>query len=105
VSYRVFLSHAWADRWLAGQIARRLALRASDTFVFVVPEREGAGKHALFELGAAHAMGKRIVAIVPTAGRFSNADVARVLSGSAVLDASAVPADALAEAIMMPLAA
>lgn len=25
MSYRVFLSHAWADRWLAAQIARRMS--------------------------------------------------------------------------------
>lgn len=24
MSYRVFLSHGWADRWLAGQIAQRI---------------------------------------------------------------------------------
>lgn len=128
---RIFVSYANSDREFAARLARSLTergarafdplaelkpgddwgeallaqLRASDTFVFVVPEREGAGKNALFELGAAHALGKRIVAVVPTTTRFYNADVARVLSGSAVLDASTVPQDALADAIMMPLAA
>ena len=127
----VFISHAYADREFAARLTNALAqsgarawldsvelkpgdhwdeailtsLRASDIVVFVVPEREGAGKNALAELGAARALGKKIVAVVPNAGRFHNADVARLLSGSAVVDASTLPDDALVNAIMRPLAA
>jgi hypothetical protein len=130
-AHRVFVSHARSDDGFASSLAAALkqsgadavldsravdlgtdvqeavlaALRASDLVVFVVPEREGAGKNALVELGAARALGKRIVAIAPDSGRLHNADVARLLSGSAVVDASAVTKDALVRSILRPQAA
>ncbi|MGH6924344.1 MAG: toll/interleukin-1 receptor domain-containing protein [Propylenella sp.] len=128
---RVFLSYASSDSRFASRLAEALSasgvdarldteavepggnleesilsvLRESDIVVFVVPEREGAGKWALAELGAARALGKRIVAVVPEASRYHNSDVARILSGSAVIDASSLPKEALVNAIMTPLAA
>lgn len=127
---RVFLSYAHSDEKFASWLSKALSeagahavddaqrkpgddweeailanIRTSDIVVFVVPEREGAGRNALAELGAARALGKRIVAVVPSASRYQNADVARIVSGSAVVDASALPEDALVKAIMSPLAA
>jgi hypothetical protein len=128
---RVFISYANSDRAFAGRLTSALTesgarawmdvgeiepgdqweeailtrLRDADIVVFVVPEREGAGKNALAELGAARALGKKIVAVAPNTGRFHNADIARILSGSAVVDASALPEDALVDAILTPLAA
>ena len=131
VGRQVFLSYADSDRAFASRLSDVLSetgarawdptkamrpgddisesilagLRESDIVVFVVPEREGAGKNALAELGAARALGKRIVAVVPETTRFYNAEVARLLSDSAVVDASTVPPEHLANAIMTPLAA
>lgn len=31
--YRVFISHAWADRWVAGQIERRITGTGATTFI------------------------------------------------------------------------
>jgi hypothetical protein len=62
-------------------------------------------KDALAEVGAAFALGKKIVAVAPNAARFHNADVGRQLSRSAVIDASALPESDLVSAIMTPLAA
>ena len=99
----------WTDEELApGQDAEEAVLaglRRSNVVVFVVPEREGAGKNALAELGAAFALGKRIVAVAPNSARLHNADVGRLLSRSAVVDASALPEKDLVNAIMMPSAA
>lgn len=128
---RVFLAYARSDQGFATRLTRALTrrgaqsldvaadlqpgddieeallsdLRASDIVVFVIPEREGAGKNALAELGAAYALGKRIVAVAPDTARFHNAEVARLLSGSAIVDASAIPEEALVNAIMTPIAA
>ena len=129
---RVFVSHANSDHVFASRIAKALSnagvkalgqievgtrtegwdeailadIRSSDILVFVVPEREGAGKNALAELGAAYALGKPIVGVVPNASRYHNAEVARMLSRTAVVDASTMADDqALAEAIMTPMAA
>jgi nucleoside 2-deoxyribosyltransferase len=88
--YRVFISHGWADRWLASQIDRRLREQGVDTFIDVT--HIGSGDEiegrifaempkcdevlALFtpwsvdrnwvwvELGAARALGKRVVAVL-----------------------------------------
>lgn len=128
---RVFLAHARSDHEFAARLTAALAgagvhawdpsaeilfgedpeesilahLRDSDLVVFVVPEREGAGKNALAELGAAYALGKPIVAITPNSARADNAEIGRLLSGSAVVDASILRDNDLVSAIMMPLAA
>jgi hypothetical protein len=66
------------------------ALEKSDKVIFVVPSHEGGGKNALAELGAARAMGKPILAVMPDSSRAWNSDVARAISNTAVLDASRV---------------
>ena len=65
------------------------ALKQSDIFVYVIPEREGAGKWSLFELGAAKALGKRIVAVLPDSRRVANSAVAAKLADTVVLNENA----------------
>lgn len=77
------------------------ALRSADVVLFVVPAREGGGKNALVELGAAKAMGKRIVPILTETSRSWNADVARTVSHSAVVDASRYSDAALVGALAL----
>jgi len=64
------------------------ALKSADRVVFVVPSREGGGKNALAELGAARAMGKDIVAVMPDSSRAWNSNVARTVSDNVIVDAS-----------------
>lgn len=113
---RVFLSHSGDDAEFARRLATRLrdagvdafdsasdlpsgedgssrilrALEKSDKVIFVVPLHEGNGKNALAELGAARALGKPILAVMPDSSRAWNSDVARAISNSAVIDASRV---------------
>lgn len=123
---KVFLSYASGDREFASRVRDAVAgqgaeavdvqpdlkpgsdpgaavmdaLRSADLFVFVVPEKEGSGKHALMELGAAKALGKRIVALMPDRHRASNTDVAVRLSDVMLLDAGEKPADTVAEQLL-----
>ncbi len=61
-------------------------LSKSDVFVYIIPAREGSGKWSLFELGAAKALGKKIVAVLPDSERVANSSVAASLADSLVLD-------------------
>ncbi len=126
VGSRVFISHAHEDELFANRLARLLegdgysvfsdispepggdwasaiidGLRSADVVVFVVPAREGGGKNALAELGAAKAMGKRIVPVLPDTSRSWNADVARIVSHSAVVDASRFSDETLVGALAL----
>ncbi len=81
--------------------ALRRALEASDGVVLVVPER-GAPKAnaAFFEAGAARALGKPVVAVIPDAepsrvGGFSD------VYGPDVFDGARVPPESLAEKIVI----
>jgi hypothetical protein len=84
-------------------------IRASDIVVFVVPEREGIRKNAFAELGAARAVGKQIVSLVPDRKRAANSDVAVRLSNLMVLAAAelapAVIADRALSVVKPQLAA
>lgn len=75
------------------------ALKDADAVVFIVPAREGSGKGALEELGAAKAMGKKIVAVMPDSSRAWNTDVARAVTRAPVLDASRMNESRLVEAL------
>lgn len=75
------------------------ALRSADRIVFVVPSREGGGKNALAELGAARAMGKEIIAVIPDSSRAWNSDVARAISDNVIVDASRVDENGLIDAL------
>lgn len=83
----------------------RRELESSELVVFVVPPREGEGKWALAEVGAAKALNKRIIAVVPERGRYSNASVGRLLSESGLVDASGVSDDELAQTIVSSVVA
>ena len=75
-------------------------LKASDLVVFVVPAREGEGRWALAEMGAARALDKKIVGVIRDPARFANSSVARSLSGSALIDASELSPAALTRTIV-----
>ncbi|MDQ2081933.1 toll/interleukin-1 receptor domain-containing protein [Xanthobacteraceae bacterium Astr-EGSB] len=125
---KVFLSYAWGDRAFAATVKAALSdvgvsasddldiapgeslaeavlesIRASEIVVFVVPEHEGVGKNALFELGAARAAGKHIVSLVPDRKRAANSDVAVRLSNLMVLDASERSPSTIAEQVLTAL--
>jgi len=63
-------------------------LRNAELVLFVVPKESGEGKNALYEVGAAKALGKKIFAVMPH-GRASGArDVALGLADLIFLDTS-----------------
>jgi nucleoside 2-deoxyribosyltransferase len=124
----VFVSYAWDDRDFAERVRSAVAqsganaldpysieaasdlegevlkaVRAADVFVFVIPSREGLGKSALAELGAARALGKRIVALMPDRARAANSEVAVRLSDLIVLDAGEKTASTLAQQVLSAL--
>lgn len=128
---QVFLSYAVPDRAFAKTLSRELAargaeivdpnvslgagehlwdailtyLKKSDLMVFVVPRYEGQGKSALAELGAAKALGKRIVSVLPERVRSANNDVASVLGNTYSLDAAGRNIGTLADQVLSDLAA
>lgn len=84
---RVFSAHGAetidpADVGMGGDISTAIlkSLKRADLMVFVVPRFEGQGKSALVELGAAKAMGKRVVSVLPDRSRAANTEVAVALS-------------------------
>lgn len=122
---RIFLSYADADRAFAAKLANGLAkaginasdltrpqdgktrfeafrkeLVASDLVVFVVPSRQGEGRWALAEVGAARALDKQILAVVPDRARNDNSAFARALTESALVDAAKLSASALIDKIV-----
>jgi nucleoside 2-deoxyribosyltransferase len=60
----------------------------SDIVVFIVPPHEGSGRWALAELGAAKALDKNVVAILPDKMRYRNGDLLGGLFQSRVFDAT-----------------
>jgi hypothetical protein len=124
---KVFLSYSWEDRPFAEKLSKILtangakvidpandvpagsniqdiilkAVRDSSSMIFVVPQQEGAGKGALAELGAARALGKRILAVSPNSSRLHNSGFARIITESAVVDASRISDLELADALQM----
>lgn len=75
-------------------------LNSSDLFVYIIPEKEGSGKWSLFELGAAKALRKRIVAVLPDTGRVANSAVAAKLADSLVVSQDRNSAKEIAERIL-----
>ncbi len=121
----LFISYAQADRQYARELTAALRSKGLDVFrdedslaegenfsetilgvlknaeliVFVVPKESGEGKNALYEVGAAKAMGKRIFAVMPH-GRGSGArDVALGLADLIFLDASEIEPDRIADIV------
>jgi hypothetical protein len=81
--------------------ALRKVLEASDGVVLVVPE-PGAPKAnaAFFEAGAARALGKPVVAVIPEAEPSRVGELPPDVYGLAVFDGTHVPAESLAEKIV-----
>lgn len=75
-------------------------LSKSDLFVYIIPRKEGSGKWSLFELGAAKALGKRIIAVLPDSARVANSAVAASLADSVVVSQNERSAEELAKSIL-----
>ena len=76
------------------------SLSDSDIVVFFVPPHEGSGQWALAELGAAKALDKNVIAVLPDRKRFRNSNSLSSLFDHQVLDATGLSGTALAERIM-----
>ena len=127
---RVFISYAASDEAFSKRLRRALAdrgaqvfdphtdmtpgtawdsallsqLRKSDLVIFVVPRYEGEGKKALYEIGAARAVGKPVVSILPDQVRRANNDVAAVIGRTYSVDAGG-DLKGLADQVLSNLAA
>lgn len=75
-------------------------IEAADLVVFIVPAQEGQGRNALFEIGAAKALGKRILAILRERKRRTNADVAVGLADTVIMEAEHMSPDLLARTVV-----
>lgn len=121
----IFISYAWADRVFASRIAEELAkvgaktfydaefnagsqifeqwrkeIASTDLVVFVVPSQEGEGRWALAEIGAARALDKNILAVLPDRARYSNSSFLRSLTDRPIVDATNLSPSALANTIV-----
>jgi hypothetical protein len=124
----IFISHAADDRQFAEELRQALTLtdqsvdvfdpysdtkvgedrsavieekiRDSDVFVYIVAGKAGLGKSSLFEVGAAKALGKRIVAVLPNSARVANTEVAARLADDLVLDAESKPTSEIVKKIL-----
>jgi nucleoside 2-deoxyribosyltransferase len=122
---RVFLSYAHGDRAFGAKLRRGLTDAGVDTFdaahtaagesvfeklrrqiadsdlvVFVVPSFEGEGRWTLAEVGAARALEKQIIAILPNSARYANSNFARAITELPILDASRISDSALINTIV-----
>ena len=127
---RVFISHAHKDREFAHSLganiealgvmvddpalnlssgsvwaeAVRNSLEQADAVVIVVPEAGSAGaNNAFFEAGAAHALGKPVVAVVPEQQASRLRELPSDLLDFAVMDASRQPIEAVAKTVVHAL--
>ena len=75
------------------------ALKNAELVVFVVPKDNGDGKNALFEVGAAKALGKRIFAIMPHGRTSAGRDVALGLADLIFMDVSETQPDRIADIV------
>jgi len=124
----IFISHAVDDRQFAETLRQALTLtdhpvdvfdpykdvkvgddwsavvedkiRDSDVFVYIVAGKAGLGKASLYEVGAAKALGKRIVAVLPNSSRVANTEVAARLADDLVLDADSKPTSEIVRKIL-----
>jgi hypothetical protein len=125
----MFISHSRADRPFADRLRKDLealgntvftdsvvnagdawehtlrnALEATDAVILVVPE-PGARKanNAFFEAGAARALGKRVVAVLPISDESRMGELPSDFYGQQVFDGSKVAPEALANSIVTAL--
>ena len=122
---KVFLSYAKADEGFATNLASTLrgkgyevldpnhtvdvgnnqdkvleTIRNADRVIAVVPPSTS-NKFVLFELGAARALGKPIMAVMPDASRSWNSEEVRALSHHALIDASKLEPEQLLGALQI----
>jgi nucleoside 2-deoxyribosyltransferase len=128
---KLFISHSQADRAFAERLTTRIqalgakvwsdekvepgenwdktlreALESSDGIVLVVPEPGTAkANSAFFEAGAARALGKPVVAVIPEAESSRVGELPADVYGLAVFDGSHVGPEVLAEKIVSALKA
>jgi nucleoside 2-deoxyribosyltransferase len=76
-----------AEAWQEQLLER---LKDSDMAILILPSREGEGKAALFEIGAAMALGKPVVVVVKDWSSTSSANTsfAKDIAGDRIVDAS-----------------
>jgi TIR domain-containing protein len=74
-------------------------LKNSELVLFVVPKESGEGKWALYEVGAAKALGKKIFAVMPHGRASGGRDVALGLADLVFLDASETEPDRVANIV------
>ncbi len=89
---KIVEGEGWTDRILD-------ALKNAELVVFVVPKDSGEGKNALFEVGAAKALGKRIFAIMPHGRASAGRDVAMGLAELIFMDVSGTQPDKIADIV------
>lgn len=128
---KVFISHSQGDRAFAERLTIRIqalgakvwsdekiepgetwdktlreALESSDGIVLVVPEPGTAkANSAFFEAGAARALGKPVVGVIPEAESSRVGELPPDVYGLAVFDGSRTAPEALAEKIVSALKA
>lgn len=79
------------------------ALKNVELVLFVVPKESGEGKNALFEVGAAKALGKRIFAVMPHGRGSAARDVAMGLADLIFLDVSKTEPEKIADIVEQAL--
>jgi hypothetical protein len=75
------------------------SLRNAELVLFVVPKESGEGKNALYEVGAAKALGKKIFALMPHGRASGGRDVALGLADLVFLDTSETEPDRVADIV------
>jgi hypothetical protein len=129
MAHKVFLSYARGDRALAKVLGERMralgadvfddetilpgdnwqkalrdALEAADAVVYLAPNPGTAESNfAFFEVGAARALGKRIIPILPTQDAMRIRELPAGIQTLQALDGARLAPDALAESIVATL--
>jgi hypothetical protein len=131
MTLNVFLSYGHADRALASELAAKMralgadvfddksirpgdsfqdvlrsALEAADAVVYLAPKPGTAQSNfAFFEIGAARALGKRIIPVLPTWDPLRIRELPAGIQDTQALDGSRLAPQALAESIVATLKA
>lgn len=123
-----FISHSFSDREFAQQLATsiiklggktslsghgtiaegsvwldglRERLRASDAVILVMPSQSAKSANStFFEAGAARALGKEVIVVVPDIQNVDQANIPFEVASSVVLDATRKSIDSIAQKVM-----
>ena len=102
----VMSDEGWSLPGMNWEAGLREALESSDAMVLIVPEPGSArANNAFFEAGAARALGKPVIAVLPTVDPGRARELPSDMYGLAVFDGSHIAADTLANAIVTTLKA